>query len=99
MYEILDRAPNFPARCLVSGDIDGPFIDLGGSAPYIEPYMYIHVSVGEQIGRALDMVPRAEVDELLTRVAELEHKYAALDRYREAVEAVQGAEKELTWQT
>lgn len=93
-YPVVKKATFSPARCVVSGDIDGPFFDLG-TVRAINPRLYVHVPVIEACAKQLGMVPVAEVEALKTQLAEVESRYAALDRYREAVETVEVTEKEI----
>ena len=94
-YPIVDKALVAPAKCLVSGDIDGPFVDLGIRIPYVDPYAYLHTSVAEQIGLSVDMVPRREVDAIEERLAALEAESAELREFAAAIQGMQDAEARL----
>lgn len=91
-YPVVNRATFPPGQCIVTGDVDGPFFDFGDRRA-VDPRIYVHVPVIEACARQLGMVPKAEVEELQTRLQSLEEKYAALDRYREAVETMAEAEE------
>lgn len=84
--KIVEKATMPPAKCAVTGDIDGPFIDTGGYCPNVDPYIYLHVPVVEQMARELlGMVPAAEVDELKAKVEELTKKVEVLGKAEAAI--------------
>lgn len=86
-YPVVNKATRSPARCVVSGDIDGPFFDLG-TVRCINPRLYVHVPVIEACARQLGMVPVGELQQLRDRIAQLEPKAAAWDAYSEHKEAI-----------
>lgn len=82
---IVDSAQMPPGQCLFSGDIEGPFIDLGLRAPWVNPYGYLSVRYVEDIAsKLLEMVPQARVSELEDQLAALG---AEIDQIRAEVEA------------
>lgn len=86
--QIVKKATLFPAKCLLTGDLDGPFLDTG---LYSEGNrVYLHVPMAQQIGKAVGMTPAADdrITELEAQVAELEPKALAWD-------AIQGAREEI----
>lgn len=71
--KIVEKANMPPAKCAVTGDIDGPFIDTGAWCANVDPYIYLHVPYVEQLARdLLGMVPKSEIEELRAKVEELE---------------------------
>lgn len=94
---IVQSAPMPPAKCAISGDMEGPFIDTGVRVNHVSPYLYLHVPVVEWYARELlEMVPKADVDEIreqfeaqTDRIAELERFAEAHKVFSEAVEGMQ----------
>lgn len=94
---IVQRATMPPAKCVISGDIDGPFIDTGVRCDQVAPYIYLHVPVVEWLARELcEMVPKAEVDAIreafegqTERIAELEKFVEAHQAFSTAVEGLE----------
>jgi len=93
---IVETPDQAPGLCCVSADSVGPFVDTGAKINCdrvgINPHIYLHVPIAEQIGRTVGMVPEvtlrsaeAEIDSLRDHVQELE---AELDRANLALEAV-----------
>lgn len=75
MAKLVEEAPNAPGQCLVSQDIDGPFIDAECWAPWRDPYVYLSARWVEEVARdVLDMVPRKEVE---AKIASLEEQLAS----------------------
>ena len=60
-----------PAKCAVTSDIEGPFLDTGSWLPEVDPYIYLHVPLVEQWARELGFVDREDYDALLKEVEEL----------------------------
>lgn len=91
---IVERAENAPGQCLVSQDIEGPFIDTGNWAPWVEPYVYLSASYVEGLARdLLGMVPASEVEALR---AAIEAQGVELDRLRHAVALVDELEETMS---
>ncbi len=87
---LVDDAKKRPGKCLVSRDIEGPFIDTGCWAREHDPYLYLSVRwVEEQAVNLLGMVPAKEVEErfagLEAQLKEQGEKLAALECFEEAV--------------
>ena len=94
--KIVERAEMPPAKCAVTGDIDGPFIDTGAWCPNVDPYIYLHVPYVEQLAReVLGMVSQDEVEELRKKVAELTAKVEKLGEYGEALAKIEELEQEV----
>lgn len=72
-----------PGMCCISADIGGPFVDLDASLNCermgINPHLYIHVPVAEQIGRTLGMVPQKILESCEHEVEELRKTVQALE--------------------
>lgn len=89
-----------PAKCAVSGDIDGPFIDTGVRCDQVAPYIYLHVPVVEWYARELlEMVPRAEVEAMREQLASYAEKIANLERFVEAHQVFANAVEEMQPET
>jgi hypothetical protein len=88
--KLVDEAKRRPGKCLVSRDIEGPFIDTGCWAREHDPYLYLSVRWVEEVAKdLLGMVPAKEVEErfagLETQLTEQGKKLAALERFESAV--------------
>lgn len=97
---IKEEATNFPRVCVFTGSDDGPFLDtetwlnardLNG----VDPYGYISVQKVIDMGRAVGMVPKDEVDALREQVANLDRKYQVLAQYAEAIEGLKAVEEQI----
>lgn len=87
--KLVDEAKRRPGKCLVSRDIEGPFIDTGCWAREHDPYLYLSVRWVEEVATdLLGMVPAKEVEErfagLEAQLKEQSEKLAALERFEEA---------------
>lgn len=90
--KIVEKATQPPAKCIATGDIDGPFIDTECWAGEVDPYIYLHVPYVEQIARdLLGMVPEKDVQALRDAVEHLtdmvEDQRKELEAYRTIEEA------------
>lgn len=97
---IVEQANMPPGQCLFSGDLEGPFIDLGIVAPWVKPYGYLSVSYVEYLARdLLGMVSGKEVekevdalkDQLAAYGAKIEQLQAFVDATNLAAELTEGA--------
>ena len=79
--KIVYTAEKAPGQCLVSQDLEGPFIDAGCWAPWRDPYVYLSCRWLEEVARdQLNMFHHEKVDE---KIAEMQ---AQLDAYAEEME-------------
>ena len=78
-FKITSRPQRMPARCIVSGFTDGPFVDTGVESPYIEPWVYIQVNVLRDMAKVVGMVPEEELAAAKELNAELEHRVTQLE--------------------
>lgn len=80
---------NFPGVCVFTRDSEGPFLDTGTylnarELDGVDPYAYIHVQKVVDMGRAVGMVPKEDVERLQEQV----EAYAAkVDELRELLDA------------
>lgn len=77
----LTERPGPPGKCVVSGDIDGPFVDMGIRYENRNQYqrLLIHAPIIEQVARdLLGLVPRSEIEALEDRAETAEQEAAAL---------------------
>jgi hypothetical protein len=89
MAEIVEKAEMHPAKCCVTGDIDGPFIDTGSWCDSVDPRIYLHAPLVEQYARdLLGMVPKAEVEKLTKQVENLKEEVEKLRKVEAAVDAI-----------
>lgn len=92
-YRIVERAEMPPGKCLLSGDIDGPFLDTRTYASEIDPYIYIHVPVAEKIGRSVGMVSGQKYENAQEKIAaltaEVERLTAENDEMSKALDAIE----------
>jgi hypothetical protein len=80
--KVVDQALQPPAKCLVTGDTDGPFIDTGTWARQHDPYIYLHVPLIEYYARELlGMVSAEKVADLEERLAENYQRLTKLQRF------------------
>lgn len=94
--EIVENAVKPPGKCIVTGDIDGPFIDTGCYAGEIDPYVYLHVPYVEQAARELlGMVSKEEVEKLKADLAEMAAKIGPLQEFVDAHGALDEAAAKL----
>lgn len=89
---IVEKAELPPAKCAITGDIDGPFVDTESWLPEVDPRIYLHVPVVKQIARdLLGMVPEEDVQDLRDAVDHLsdllEERNKELEAYRTIEEA------------
>lgn len=78
---VVQRAGFRPGKCIVTGDIDGPFLDCGIKYEKDGYWnrLYLHLPWVEQVARDhCGMVPRSEVTDLQNRVEAAERKLEAL---------------------
>ena len=88
--KIVDRATNPPAKCAVTGDIDGPFIDTGSWCQNVDPYIYLHVPWVEEVAwKLLDMIPKAEYEKLEERLEDLEIEIERLRHIEDMADALE----------
>lgn len=98
-YSIVQNATMGQAYCVISGTIDGPFIDTGTVCRTVEPYGYINVAVFKDIAtKTLHMVDeethsdvRGQVAELRARVRELEGELEGAAQVVAAIDAIESA--------
>lgn len=92
MFRVVDSAKVPPARCVVSNRADGPLVDCGVRFPFANPHVYLRVSVVEDLGHLVGMVPVRELDAANGRCVELEERVGGLegeiDRLEKELEAV-----------
>lgn len=97
VYPIIERARQAPNKCLVSADIDGPFVDLGCWVPDTPigstPYAYLHVSVAEKVGRSVGMVSGDEVAALKRQLAEYGERVEKAEAIAQALTTLSEAEE------
>lgn len=85
MAKLVTEATNAPGQCLVSQDLEGPFIDAECWAPWMDPYVYLSVRWVEEVAREqLNMVPRDEVEQ------ELDELRGQVEQYCERVKELEG---------
>jgi hypothetical protein len=90
--KIVERAEIAPAKCAVTGDIDGPFIDTGSWCPNADPYIYLHVPYVEEIAtKLLGMVSKKEVAKLEAKVKDLTEQVEKFAVAEDALKALEGA--------
>ena len=91
---IVTRAEHHPAKCAVTGDIDGPFIDTEAWLPEADPRIYLHVPLVEQMARdLLGMVPEEDVAALREAVDHLTEMVTELQKENEAYRTIEEARK------
>lgn len=91
--KIVDKAFHAPGMCVVSRDIDGPFVDLETWTGLTDDaHLYLHVPVAEEIGRTVGMIPKGEVEALKRRVEELAEN---LKKERKRITAYESLREEI----
>lgn len=79
--------------CILTGDIDGPFLDTGYLIQEIDPYVTIHVPVVEAMGREVGMVTAKEHDDLKAEISNLQSLVAEYgEKVDELHRALDGAD-------
>lgn len=82
---IVDKALIAPAKCAVTGDMDGPFIDTGSWVRHHDPYVYLHVPLVEYYARELlGMVSRDKLEELEAQLSSYQAEVEELQRFVDA---------------
>jgi hypothetical protein len=90
--KLVDAATKPPGKCLLTGDMDGPFIDTERWANHVDPYIYIHAPTVEEMARdLLGMVPKSEVDDLRQQLDDYRDQIERLQRFVDAQEALDEA--------
>jgi hypothetical protein len=93
--KIVETAEKVPARCIVSSEIDGPFIDTGTYAGEMDPYIYLSVAYVTEVARdLLGMVPKQEVDDLNEQVNAMKVKLEQIEKVEDAVKVIREFETE-----
>lgn len=93
--KIVETAERVPARCIVTSEIDGPFIDTGTYAGEMDPYIYLSVPYITEVARdLLGMVPKKEVDDLREQVNAMKVKLEKMEKVEDAVKVIQEFETE-----
>lgn len=91
---LVARAFKAPGSCIVTGDIDGPFVET--QTDIDTGRIYLHAPWVEQVARdLLDMVPRSEIEALEAKVTELQARVENWHRLGESIEGKEKAEAEL----
>lgn len=91
---IVEKAELPPAKCAITGDIDGPFVDTESWLPEVDPRIYLHVPVVKQIARdLLGMVPEEDVQDLRDAVSHLSDMCEELQEQVKAYETIEQARK------
>lgn len=87
---LTDKAEMPPARCIVSGDAEGPFIDTHCYAAEVDPYIYLSVSYIKEIARdLLGMVEKAKIEELEEQVNALRAKLETQEKVEDAIKTIE----------
>jgi len=81
--QVVERGEFQPGTCCISHDSTGPFLDTGVylncERVGINPRLYIHVPVAEQIGREVGMVPKPVLDSAESEIENLRNTVQALE--------------------
>lgn len=92
---IVEKAEMPPARCLISGDFEGPFVDTQTYAAEVDPYIYLSVAYVKEVARdLLGMVDQKEVDELREQVNAMKVKMEKMKKVEDAVKVLEEFESE-----
>ena len=88
----------YPYACAVTGRDDGPCVDFAIDMEGVDPHLYLRLSVIEEAGKLIGMVPKAEVDAIEEALADLTSKFddvlAQLEAYKqikEGLDVLEGA--------
>lgn len=88
----------YPHTCVVTGRDDGPVVDFNIEIEGIDPHLYLRLSVVEEAGKLIGMVPKAEVEKLEAalnaygeELARLQERVAAYEKVEEGLKALEGA--------
>ncbi len=92
-YKVVTKAVQPPGKCLLTGDIDGPFVDTGTWTGVTDAHMYFHVPAVEALGRTVGMVPREQVEELRRRLDEQNVRIETLRGEIEAFKTLENLER------
>lgn len=88
----------YPYACAVTGRDDGPVVDFAIELEGVDPHLYLRLSVIEEAGKLIGMVPKAQVDEVRQRLSDLaeelveaQRQIAAYEQIKEGIEVLEGA--------
>lgn len=89
-----------PGLCIFTLDGEGPFLDTGTiinakDLNGVDPYALISVAKVRDMGRAIGMVPREEIEELKAQLDEYAAKLEDLQRLADALIAREAADRVL----
>lgn len=94
--QIIDSPyPRFPHACAVTLRDDTPAIDTGIEIQGLDPHLYLRVTVVEELGRMVGMVPKAQVDELEHQIQTFAAEIAEMRRRLDVYESAESALAEL----
>lgn len=98
--EVVQTATNFPSRCIFTGDTEGPFLDTqtwlnARQLDGVDPYAWISVAKVVDMGRAVGMVPREDVERLEEQLQAHGEKVRELEKLLDAYTTIAEAEKVL----
>lgn len=90
-----------PGVCVLTGDGDGPFLDTQivlNTRTYgtVEPWAIITVQKVIDMGRAVGMVPKEDVERLRERVDAQDERVRELEKLLDAYTTIKDAEEVLT---
>ena len=99
--KIVERGLKQPGLCVLTHDSNGPFVDteadINCERVGINPHIYIHVPIAEQIGRTVGMVSQSVLDSAEATIEQLrgdvEDLTKELDKERSAVDAIATLER------
>lgn len=88
-----DSGLQAPGWCVFTHDIDGPFLDTERWINEVDPRGYVQVSFVEEMGRAVGMISRSEVEAIQEQLSEAQAELASLKDLLERVEIVRELEE------
>jgi hypothetical protein len=82
--QVVQKGELAPGCCVLTGDIDGPFLDTGfvvnQETVGLFPRAYLHVPLVKQMGAAVGMVTHEELNRQNERIKELEDELESANR-------------------
>lgn len=88
----------YPYACAVTGRDDGPVVDFAIELDGVDPHLYLRLSVIEEAGKLIGMVPKAEVEKLTQQlsdfaeeIVDLQKRVGAYEQIEEGLRVLEGA--------
>jgi hypothetical protein len=93
---LVDKAALYPARCMITGATEGPFVDLERENG--DERLYVSLRVAESIGLAAGMGTRQAFDAMEEQLDSSEERVAELEQAELELKALRAAVRRTLYQ-